>query len=150
MMPLLHNRLAVAAMFHAHISKLIRALEPHLSTAQKKQLKKEGSYKGQQERFASQVDANAKPACASYVRQIVAGVSTPGRKHEYIVHRYVEEAFKNMDNLDIVEAHFLTKYDFIDSLPIQTYCSCDLLTTSADQWDRVLRHLKTCKLCNYI
>ena len=108
-MPLLHKRLAVAAMFHAHIPRLIRALEPHLTIAQKKQLKKEGKYKGQQERYSSHLDANAKPACASYVRQIVVGVANPGRKHEYIVHRYVEEAFKNMENLEIVEAYFLTK-----------------------------------------
>ena len=108
-MPLLHKRIAVAAMFHAHISKLIRVLEPHLTIAQRKQLKKEGKYKGQQEQYSSQLDANAKPACVSYVRQIVVGVADPGRKHEYIVHRYVEEALKNMDNLEVVEVHFLTK-----------------------------------------
>jgi hypothetical protein len=73
------------------------------------QLKKEGSYKGQQEQYPSQLDANAKPAGASYVRQIVVGVSEPGRKHEHIVHRYVEEAFKNMNNLEIVETYFLTE-----------------------------------------
>jgi len=112
MMPLLHKRIAVAAMFHAHIPKLIRALEPHLTIAQKKQLKKEGTYKGQQERYASHLDVNAKPACASYVRQIVAGVANPGRKHEYIVHRYLEEAFKNLVNLKIVEAYFITEYVF--------------------------------------
>jgi hypothetical protein len=108
-MPLLHKRVAVAAMFHAHIAKLIRTLEPHLTIAQKKQLKSEGSYKGQQKQYPSHADANAKPACASYVRQLVVGVADPGRKHEYIVHRYVEEAFKNMNNLEIVEAYFLTK-----------------------------------------
>jgi hypothetical protein len=107
-MPLLYKRIAVAAMFHAHIPKLIRTLEPHLTIAQKKQLKKEGKYKGQQERYPSHLDPNAKPACASYVRQIVVGVADPGRKHEYIVHRYVEEAFKNMNNLEIVETYFLT------------------------------------------
>jgi hypothetical protein len=107
--PLLHRRIAVAARFHAHIPELIRALEPHLTIAQKKQLKKEGKYKGQQERYSSHLDANEKPACASSVRQMIAGVADPGRKHEYIVHRYVEEAFKNMDNLEIVEVYFLTE-----------------------------------------
>lgn len=33
----------------------------------------------------------------------------PGRKHKYIVDRYVEEAFKNMDNLQIVETQVYTK-----------------------------------------
>lgn len=108
-MPLLHKRIAVAAMFHAHIPKLIRDLEPYLTIAQKKQLKKEGTYKGQQERYASKLDVKAVPACASHVRQIVVGVSDPGRKHVYIVHRYVEEAFKNLKNLEIVEAYFCTK-----------------------------------------
>jgi hypothetical protein len=109
MMPFLHKRVAIAAMFHAHISKLIRGLEPHLTIAQKRQLKKEGNYKGQQEEYSSLLDANGKPHCASYVRQIVVGVASAGRKHDYIVHRYVEEAFKNMNNLEIVETHVLTK-----------------------------------------
>jgi len=108
-MPLLYKRIAVAAMFHAHIQKLIRALEPHLTIAQKKQLKKEGKYKGQQEEYSSRLDPNTKPICASYVRHIVFGVAEPGRKHQYIVHRYVEEALKNMENLEIVETYFLTK-----------------------------------------
>lgn len=109
-MPLLYKRLNVAAMFHAQIPKLIRALEPHLTIAQKKQLKREGKYKGQQERYSSLLDPHEKPACASYVRQLVVGVADPGRKHVYIVHRYVEEALKNMDNLEIVESYVLTKY----------------------------------------
>ena len=109
MMPRLYHRIAVAAMFHAHIPKLIRALEPHLSIAQKKQLKKEGKYKGQQERYSTGLDEKAKPICAGYVRQMVVGAADPGRKHKYIVVRYVEEAFKNMHNLEIVETRVLTK-----------------------------------------
>jgi hypothetical protein len=107
--PKLFKRTAVAAMFHAHIPKVIRALEPHLTIAQKKQLKKEGQYKGQQERYASHLDEHATPACASYVTQILVGVCNPGRKHEYIVRRYVEEAFKNMINLEIIETYMLTE-----------------------------------------
>jgi hypothetical protein len=109
MTPRLHMRIAVAARYHAHISKLIRTLEPHLTVVQKRQLKREGKYKGQQERYSSQLDVHAKPACASHVRQIVVGIADPGRKHEYIVHRYVEESFKNMNNLEIVDAYFLTE-----------------------------------------
>ncbi|KAH7009707.1 hypothetical protein EDB80DRAFT_641816 [Ilyonectria destructans] len=109
MMPRLHKRIAIAAMFHAHIQKLIRGLEPYLTIAQKKQLKRDGKYKGQQERYSSHLDENLKPACADYVRQIVVGVSDPGRKHQYIVHRYLDEAFKNLSNLEIVETRVLTK-----------------------------------------
>ncbi|KAF7558270.1 hypothetical protein G7Z17_g49 [Cylindrodendrum hubeiense] len=109
MMPRLHKRLSVAAMFHAHIAKLIRALEPHLTISQKKQLRREGKYKGQQERYSSKLDPFAKPVCANYVRQIVVGVVDPGRKHEGIVHRYIDEAFRNMDNLEIIETRVLTR-----------------------------------------
>jgi hypothetical protein len=108
MMPRLYGRITVAAMFHAHIPKLIRTLEPHLTIAQKKQLKKEGKYKGQQERYPTGLDEKAKPICATYVRQIIVGASDPGKKHKYIVDRYVEEAFKNMDNLEIVDTWMYT------------------------------------------
>jgi hypothetical protein len=92
--PLLHKRVTVSAMYHAHIAKLIRNLEPHLSIKQKGQLKKEGKYKGQQERYSRQLDANATPDYASHVGQFVAGRADPGRRHKYIVLRYVEEALK--------------------------------------------------------
>jgi hypothetical protein len=72
-------------------------------------LKKEGKYKGQQERYPDGLDENAKPICATHVRQIIVGVVDPGKKHRYIVDRYIEEAFKNMDNLEIVETRVLTK-----------------------------------------
>lgn len=108
MKPLLHKRVAVAAAYHAHIPKLIRALEPHLTITQKKQLKREGKYKGQQEKYSSNIDANEVPTCASYVQQMVVGRSDPGRKHEYIVHRYVEEALRNMVKLEILDLSVLT------------------------------------------
>ncbi|QDS71999.1 hypothetical protein FKW77_001758 [Venturia effusa] len=66
MMPLLHKRLAVAAPYHAHIAKLIRTLEPYLTITQKRLLKAEGKYKGQQERYSSDLDVNEVPTCASY------------------------------------------------------------------------------------
>jgi len=119
-MPLLHKRISVSAMFHVHIAKLIRDLEPHLTIAQKKQLKKEGKYKGQQERYSTHLDANAKPDCASHVREIVVDVADPGRKHQYIVHRYVEEALRNMNNLEIVDAYFFTK-SVVDRRPALSY-----------------------------
>ncbi|RDI77850.1 hypothetical protein Vi05172_g12170 [Venturia inaequalis] len=108
MMPLLHKRVAAAAAYHAHIPKLIRTLEPHLTITQKKQLKTEGKYKGQQARYPSYLDANEVPTCASYVQQMVVWRSYPGRKHEYIVHRYVEEALKNMVNLEMLDLSVLT------------------------------------------
>jgi hypothetical protein len=108
-MPRIFGRIAVAAMFHAHIPKLIRTLEPHLTIAQKKQLKKEGKYKGQEERYPTGLNETIKPICASQVRQLVVGVGDPGRKHKYIVDRYVEEAFKNFNNLEAVETYIFNK-----------------------------------------
>lgn len=74
-MPRLYNRVAVAAAYHAHIPKLIRTLEPHLTIAQKKQLKKEGKYKGQQERYPSGLSEKARPICATYVSQMIVGMA---------------------------------------------------------------------------
>lgn len=108
-MPNLYNRIIVAAAFHAHIPKLIRTLEPLLTIAQKKQLKKEGKYKGQQERYGTNLDEYSKPTGVNHVRQMLVGRSEPGKKHQYIVDRYVEETFKNLDHLEVVETHILTK-----------------------------------------
>ncbi|KAF7516311.1 hypothetical protein G7054_g14212 [Neopestalotiopsis clavispora] len=85
MMPRLYGRVVVASMFHAHIAKLIRTLEPLLSIAVKKQLKKEGKYKGQQEKYRTGLNEKAIPACAGYVKQ------------------YVEEALKVMRNLEVLD-----------------------------------------------
>jgi len=46
------------------------------------------------------------------VEQIVVGCVDPGKKHKYIVERYLEELFKNLDNVEIVELRELTKYAF--------------------------------------
>lgn len=108
MTPLLYHRVIIAAPFHAHIAKLIRTLEPLLTISQKKQLKKEGKYKGQQDRYSSKLDENTIPTCINYVRQFVIGRCDPGKKHQYIVDRYLEEAFKNMKNLEIVQTEVLT------------------------------------------
>lgn len=107
--PRLYERVAVAAMFHAHIPKVIRTLEPHLTITQKKQLKREGRYKGQQERYPTGLDEEKVPFCASHVRQFIIGASDPGKRHKYIVERYYEEALKNMTNIEILETHVVTR-----------------------------------------
>lgn len=135
-MPRLYERIVVAAQFHAHIPKLIRTLEPHLSIAQKKQLKKEGKYKGQQERYPSGLDEKARPTCASYVRQMIVGFVDPGRKHKYIVEGYIEEAFNNMENLEIVETRVLTEQVFYKNIAsIRSW-----LTVFVGQSRKVSRH----------
>ncbi|KAM0558093.1 hypothetical protein ACHAPJ_005260 [Fusarium lateritium] len=107
--PQLYRRINVAVSFHAHIAKLIRTLDPHLTIEQRKQLKKEGQYKGQQEKFSSKLDPRKKPEIADHVRQILLGIGDPGKKHRFIVHRYAEEALKNMKNLEIVETMVATE-----------------------------------------
>ncbi|KAJ3548774.1 hypothetical protein NM208_g852 [Fusarium decemcellulare] len=107
-MAVLHKRINVAVSFWAHIPNVIRRLEPHLSIAQKKQLKREGKYKGQQEKFSTRLDPLAVPPCADYVRQMVIGNIDPGKKHKPIVLRYLEEVLKNLPNLEVIDTDELT------------------------------------------
>ncbi|KAF4449107.1 hypothetical protein FALBO_16710 [Fusarium albosuccineum] len=107
--PHLYKSVSVSAHFHAQIPRLIRTLEPHLTIEQREQLQTEGTYRGQEDWCSYEIDWSAIPACAGDVRQIHVGVVEPGRKHKPLVHRYVEEAFKNMDNLEIVKTRVLTK-----------------------------------------
>ncbi|KAJ3542865.1 hypothetical protein NM208_g3876 [Fusarium decemcellulare] len=107
--PHLYKSVSVAARFHAQIPRLIRTLEPHLTIEQREQLQSEGTYRGQEDWCSYEVDWSSIPACAGDVRQIHVGIVEPGRKHKPLVHRYVEEAFKNMDNLEMVKTRVLTK-----------------------------------------
>ncbi|KAK7996351.1 hypothetical protein PG989_004391 [Apiospora arundinis] len=103
MMPRLYGRVVLHAQYHAHIPKLIRTLEPLLTIAQKKQLMNEGKYKGQKESYPTGLDENTKPSYAGHVRQLVIGSTDPGRKHKFIVDRYIEEAFKTLENIEIID-----------------------------------------------
>ncbi|KAM0354393.1 hypothetical protein ACHAPU_001437 [Fusarium lateritium] len=107
--PQLYKRVDVWVSYHAHIAKLIRTLDPLLSIEQKKQLKKDGAYKGQQESFPSKVDPGKKPEIVNFVRQALLGIGDPGKNHRHIVHRYVDEAMKNMPNLEVVETMLMTE-----------------------------------------
>ncbi|KAJ4259002.1 hypothetical protein NW762_008090 [Fusarium torreyae] len=109
MAPRLHNRVVADALYHAHIQKLIRAVEPYLSIEVKKQLKKEGTYKGQQTEYPQGVDERAIPFCASQVRQLVIGDVDPGKNHQHICERYIEEGLKSMRKLEIADVSFLTE-----------------------------------------
>ncbi|KAF5605745.1 hypothetical protein FPANT_1148 [Fusarium pseudoanthophilum] len=107
--PRLYERVNISVAYHAHIPKLIRTLEPFLSINQRKQLRKEGQYRGQQESFADVVDPQKKPRFGEYARQAYLFIGDPGRNHKYIVNRYVEEALKNMSNLEVVETSSITE-----------------------------------------
>ncbi|RSM08941.1 hypothetical protein CEP52_004404 [Fusarium oligoseptatum] len=91
-----------------HVDRLIRVIEPHLSIAQRKQLLRDGQHKGQQNRFPLGVDEDEIPSCASRVRQLTFGILPQRRSHLYLAHRYLEEAFKNMQNAEIVDVGSLT------------------------------------------
>ncbi|KAL5609809.1 hypothetical protein FOVSG1_004490 [Fusarium oxysporum f. sp. vasinfectum] len=107
--PRLYERINVSVSYHAHIPKLIRNLEPFLSINQKKQLRKEGQYRGQQESFSNVIDPQKKPRFGEYVRQANLFIGDPGKNHKFIVNRYVEEALKNMTNLEVVETSSITE-----------------------------------------
>ncbi|KAF4442079.1 hypothetical protein FACUT_2302 [Fusarium acutatum] len=108
-MAIIHKRISVSTSFWAHIPHVIRRIEPHLSIAQKKQLKREGQYKGQQEKFSTLLDPNAVPSCASNVRQMIIGHIDPGKRHKPFLLRYFEEVLKNLHNLEVFDAEDLTK-----------------------------------------
>jgi len=105
-----YKRIVVSAPYHAHIAKLIRTVEPLLTIAQKRQLKKEGQYNGQSARLSRTADQHLVPTVVNDVRQFVVGHCDPGKRHQGIVHRYVEEALKNMNNLEVVASQILTTY----------------------------------------
>ncbi|KAM0338328.1 hypothetical protein ACHAPU_011357 [Fusarium lateritium] len=70
---------------------------------QRKQLKKEGRYRGQQDKYPSNLSPKEKPACAEHVRQLFVRHLNPGRKHAQILYRYIEEALHNMTNIEVLE-----------------------------------------------
>ncbi|KAH6992949.1 hypothetical protein EDB82DRAFT_165192 [Fusarium venenatum] len=107
-MAIIHNHIAVQVRYYAHIPKVIRLLEPHLSIIQKKQLKKVGKYKGRQERFSSRLDQDAVPGCAQDVRQMTIGSIDPGKRHKSFVLRTLEEVLKNLTNLEVLDTMELT------------------------------------------
>jgi hypothetical protein len=107
--PRLYSRVSVEASFHSHIAKFIRNIEPHLSIRQRKQLKKEGKYRGQQDKYPSNLGPKEKPACAEHVRQLFVSHLKPGRKHAQILYRYIEEAVQNMRNIEVLEFDTITE-----------------------------------------
>ncbi|OBS28303.1 hypothetical protein FPOA_02244 [Fusarium poae] len=107
--PQLFKRVEGSVSFHAHIAKLIRTIEPLLTIKQRKQLKKEGQYKGQQESFSNNTDDNERPQISDCVRQAIFYIGDPGKKHRYIVFRYVEELLDSTPNLEVFAATCLTK-----------------------------------------
>ncbi|KAF5545915.1 hypothetical protein FMEXI_5831 [Fusarium mexicanum] len=107
-MAIIHKRISVSTYFWAHIPHVIRRIEPHLSIAQKKQLKREGQYKGQQDKFSALLDPSAVPSCASNVRQMIIGKIDPGKRHKPFLLRYFEEVLKNLHNLEVFDAKDLT------------------------------------------
>ena len=82
------------------------ALDGYQST---KMLKKQGKYAGQQEIYPKGIQPDARPICATYVRQFTVGAINPGRKHQRAVEGYVEEAFKCIPNLEVVDVYRLTE-----------------------------------------
>ncbi|KAF4439705.1 hypothetical protein F53441_12516 [Fusarium austroafricanum] len=142
--PRLYKRLSVSVSYHAHIAKLIRTIEPLLSIAQRKQLRKEGQYKGQQETFSDKLDPHKKPEKAEFVRQAILAIGDPGKKHRFIVHRYAEEALKNINNVEVVETWILTE-SIAKSLAAQKKLQALKLYAADNLFDRYAKPLATIK-----
>lgn len=115
MMPRLHRRVIVSAEHFAQIQTMIRTVERYLSIAQKKEIKKMGAYKGQQETYPSGVDENKVPDSTRFIRELVIGSSSPGKKHDKITHRYIEEFVNNVPDVRVLEAYMMPRYVFFNS-----------------------------------
>lgn len=109
-MPRLYKRVEASVEYHAHIAKLIRSIEPALTIEQRKQLRKEGQYKGQQETFPKQ-DEKTRPEIANFIQQAAFEIGDPGKKHKFIIYRYIEELLKSASNLQIFAATDFTEYE---------------------------------------
>lgn len=112
MMPRLHQRVILVAEHFGHIPAMIRTVQRYLSIAQKKELRKMGTYKGQQETYPAGVDEHEVPDCTRFIQELVIGKCNPGKKHDKIAHRYIEEFLKNVTNVRVVETNMLTGYVF--------------------------------------
>lgn len=108
--PQLFKRIERSCTRHVQNAKLIKTTEPFLSIEQRKQLQKEGTYKGQQATFPDDVDPEKKPEIADYVRQSIIEISGTGEGHRPIVHRYIEELLENLDRLELLAITVVTKY----------------------------------------
>ena len=98
------------------IPGMVRTVEPYLTIHQRREIKKMGKYKGQQETYPTGVDENKIPDCARFVEELVIGDTHPGKKHDKIAYRYIEEFLKNMTDVRIVEAEMLTRSVLATSL----------------------------------
>ena len=99
-MPRLYKRVEASVEYHAHIAKLIRSIEPALTIQQRKQLRKEGQYKGQQDTFPK-VDEKKRPEIANFIRQAAFEIGDPGKKHKFIIYRYIEELLESASKLQV-------------------------------------------------
>ena len=86
---------------------MIQTVEPYLSIRQRRELRAQKAYTGQQERYPAGQDEDKIPDGARFVRELVVGQSNPGKKHGVFVHRYVEEFVKNMTAVEVLETEML-------------------------------------------
>ncbi|OAA76219.1 hypothetical protein LEL_05903 [Akanthomyces lecanii RCEF 1005] len=107
LMPRVHRRVIVSAMHYAQIKAMIQTVEPYLSIRQRRELRAQKAYAGQQERYPTGQDEDKIPDGARFVRELVVGQSNPGKKHDVFVHRYVEEFVKNMTAVEVLEIEML-------------------------------------------
>uniref|UniRef100_A0A0B7K614 F-box domain-containing protein n=3 Tax=Bionectria ochroleuca TaxID=29856 RepID=A0A0B7K614_BIOOC len=108
--PRLHRRMVVLEAYHSRLLKMARALDSHLTIAQKRQLeKKVDKYRSHQERYPDLINQHQVPQCASFVRQLIVGSFSLGEEHEEIVNQYLGHALDHWENLEIVDVGFLTR-----------------------------------------
>ena len=106
-MPRIHRRVIVSAMHHAQIKVIIQTVEPYLSIRQRRELRAQKAYAGQQGRYPARQDEDKIPDGGRLMREFVIRQSNPGKKQDVFVHRYVEEFIKNMPEVEVLEVEML-------------------------------------------
>lgn len=102
MNPILYRDLVASAPCHGNIRGFIRSLQRYLTIAQRKQLRSEQHYVGQQERFMKKDNDEAIPYCTQDVKRLFIGWSNPGKNHLKVLRRYLEELLLQLKHLEAI------------------------------------------------
>ncbi|KAL4723012.1 hypothetical protein ACLX1H_010253 [Fusarium chlamydosporum] len=112
-MPQLYKRVEGSVTYHAHIAKLIRSIEPALTIEQRKQLRNEGQYKGQQETFPDKVDGKRKPEIANFIQQAVFKIGDPEALNGFSERQY---DFTTLKSLSLQHVSWTMDPDEVDAV----------------------------------
>lgn len=132
LIPRLHHRVSISSYSDAEVVEIIRTLGRYMDSTQKTQLNREVKFKNQQDWFPTGLDEKSKPLCASWVMRLAMGPPALNRNVRYIVSRCVEEALRNLENLETVQCWIITKsvYSMHSTISDELYAACSQMPTN--------------------